>query len=191
LVGEFAHAPLRDLNEFIGTRAVNRRLRFRIRTLICLFATVCPLFLGLGISIIRPGFTHGGSQVPHAIVPSVEMWPTDTPDGTTIFAVWAIWLFTAVFVLAQGYMAMIAKMFSGRRPVLVLIGTFLPFAFCVSTAVYGLNWELNHRYGHPLLFLKAFRIFCAHPAIFFAALVPSAVAAQCFCEKIYSEQEVL
>jgi hypothetical protein len=188
-----ASIPPYNLDEFIVTRAVNRRTHFRIKTMICLLTTTAPLVVILGLSFLLPEYTHPGGV--HVVsrngtqiqVPEIALWPKGTPSGTVIFAVWMIWAATAALVLAQGYFGLVARFLSGRRPKAATLGAYLPVALGVLAMVFILPGTIasNH-----FPFLKAFGIFCRHSLLAIAALAALALVVQRSCERTFSKQEI-
>ncbi len=179
-----ANLPAYSVDEFLVTRAVDRRRHFRIRTLIWLVTTVGPLALALGFGLVRPEFAHPGAR---AAAGQIELWPAGVPTGAMLYSLWTIWAAIAALALAQGYYSLVARYLSGRRPLAASVAALFPVCAGFVTLLLTVPRDISE---NEFFFLRLFAVFSAHPGVYWALLAVTGVAANRFCEKTMVAREI-
>jgi len=190
--------------EFHFTRAISRRVLFRAWLAFWLGIWMTPFFANLLLSPFQPPSRLGpeimdapamaslqqrylqifpGSQVEVAD-PTVPSHQAMIRHGTQIFCLWLFWMLVSSQVLVQLYFALISRRVSrGSWRTFLLVYSPIAAAYlatvivCTRTQVY--------------FFEERFLFFAAHPAPLCLALAVVAVVVQRFCERRFSELEVL
>ncbi len=174
-----------DWHEFIGTRAIDRALHFRAKTVMLATFMVLPMMLNF---VLICGIAR---QFPPSISAFMEPTPAsqfeDAPVATsTAFAMAMIWASVAAIVLAQGYYGLVSKLLTDRRTVRGAVMACLPVLFAVAGfAVFQVSFESERDRIAPTV-----RFFTRHWFVLTVALAALAVVVQRFCERRFAEQEV-
>ena len=175
-----------DWNEFLATRAIDRALHFRAKTVMLAVFLVLPMLLNFGLICL------GARQFPPSIsafvaAPPATQFETASVATATAFAGAMIWASAAAIVLLQGYYGLVARLITNRRTVRAALLASLPiplalvgFYFCR----FSFESELDRM-------APTVRLFARHWFGLTLALVALAVVVQRFCERRFAEQEVL
>ncbi len=173
-------------NEFIATRAIDRALLFRAKTVMLGVFMVLPMLLNFGLICM----------VARQFPPDIRSF-LDTPPATqfeaasvataTAFAWAMVWASAAAIVLAQGYYGLVAKLITHRRTVRGALMAGLPILLgLIGFYVVRFSFESEHDRMAPTV-----RFFARHWSGLTLALLALAVVVQRFCERRFAEQEVL
>ena len=178
--------PNHDWNEFLATRAIDRALHFRAKTVMLGVFMVLPMLLNFAL------ICFGARQFPPGISGFVETPPATQFEAASVATAtafsWAmIWSSVAAIVLAQGYYALVSKLITNRRTVRgALLACFPILLASVGFYVFRFTFELEHDRIAPTV-----RFFARHWFGLTLALLMLAVVVQRFCERRFAEQEVL
>ena len=185
LLAPLGLAPNYDWHEFIGTRAIDRALHFRAKSVMLVAFTVLPMLLNFALICVVAG------QFPPGISAFVEPPPASqfvdaSVATTTAFAMVMIWASGAAIVLAQGYYGLVSKLLTDRRTIRGAVMACLPVLFAVAGfAVFQVSFESERDRIAPTV-----RFFARHWFVLTLALLALAVVVQRFCERRFADQEV-
>lgn len=197
--------------EFLFTRAVDRRMLFRARATAFFILALTPLILNVVASPFAPDLTFPAVpasaeavrrydryqstfpawrlQVDH---PRVDNWGFPTmqmaiPHGAVAYTAWLAWSGTLAVLLLQAYGTLIARrvkanhwwtaFYPGAPMIIVLLSLMLAARVSLRTHI--------HLYENSFLF------FSAHPLAMVTALALLAVLIQTWCERRFSQLEIL
>ncbi len=172
--------------EFLSSRAIDRELLFRAKTLTLLAFLSLPLLLNLALVGVMarqfpPDLASFGNAAPDDL-PSVAPVVIATAFGGAM-----LWVSVAAIVVMQAYYGLVTQWFVERgtvRAALVACGPIFVVSFvCI---VFRLSFDPETSRIAPLV-----QFFARHWLALTLALVALALPAQRMCERRFAEQEVL
>jgi hypothetical protein len=175
-----------DWEEFLATRAIDRGLHFRAKTVMLAVVMVFPMVLNLVLIWVATR-RHPPGMSGFLGATNDELPDLAAADIAVAFGFAMIWLSGAVIVLVQGYYGMVSKCLARRRSVAGAVMACGPLALMFAVLIVCRpNLELGLDRVAPLV-----RYFGQHWLGLTAALIALAVPLQRFCERRFAEQEVL
>lgn len=178
--------PVANSDEFLSTRAIDRALHFRAKTVMLGVFIVLPVLLNFAlICLVARQFPPDIS--PFVEVPPVTQFEPASVATATAFAWAMIWTSAASIVLTQGYYGLVSRLITNRSSARGALMACLPVLLaCVGFFVIRFSFESELDRMAPTV-----RFFARHWFVFTLALLALAVVVQRFCERRFAEQEVL
>ena len=182
--------PDHNWDEFLGTRAIDRALHFRAKTVMLAGVLVLPMLLNFGlICLVSRQFPPGINGFLGA--PPVSAFEAPMVEVATAFGWAMIWGSATAIVLAQGYYGLVSQWLAQRGTVPAAVLAFLPIPLVLAGFwVFRLDraWESDWEHDRitPIVCFIA-----RHGVALKVALLALAVPVQRFCERRFAAQEVL
>ena len=178
-----------EWNEYVFTRALDRRICFRAKSVMLVVVVVVPALLNLGsLCLVSGTLVPGVAGFARLDVGQrFESFSVSAPaaDSSAAFGYAMLWASMAIFVVAQGYYALVSRLVAGRGAVVIGIAAALPVV--VSGVALLLMFD---PFEHPVP-VRAAHFFIGHWVPMTLALPPVALLVQWFCERRFAELEVL
>lgn len=198
-------------DEFLGTRAINRRMQFRAHTTWMALLFVAPLALNfavvawstaypeLALEPERTGrreivhvtrFAVGGSQnvVSWRDSDAVRSVASGVLRDASNFTGAVLWAGAATLLALQAYYGLVSRWHRGRGQIAAALLCIVPLlAGMLPTALMNRFWTG----GYGSFTSKAGSLFAEHWLAATLALAAFALVTQPFCERRFAEQEVL
>ncbi len=173
--------PNYNWDEFVSSRAIDRRLHFRAKTVMFALVLVLPHAFNVALVCLIsgqfPASAHGIAQAT-----SVNSLVVSNTEATAAFAYGVFWASAAVIVLAQGYSALTARLVGQSKPGIIL---------AVGLPVVLMTLSIPRMIMNDEFILSLARFFVAHWLPLTALLFALALPVQWYCERCFADQEVL
>ncbi len=182
--------PNHNWDEFLGTRAIDRALRFRAKTVMLAGWLTLPVLLNFGlICLVARQYPPGINGFLGA--PSASAFEAPMVEIATAFGWAMIWGSATAIILAQGYYGLASQWLARRGTVRAAVVALLPFPLVLAgfwffrlDRAWESDWE-HDRITPVVCFIAR------HGLVLTVALLALAVPVQRFCERRFAAQEVL
>jgi len=189
--------------EFLFTRAIERRVLFRMRTALFFTVALAPFFVNILLSpfahevrfqLKNPEFKHQlfSAELQTRYERYQIAFPSarggTIPHGAVTYTAWLAYDLMLVVVLMQAYNTLIAPLVKPNRwwTIVYPVAPVLAFFAIMFGAQTDALWSLIRNYSE-----NNFLFFAKHPLTMVAGLVVLAAAVQVWSEKRFSKLEIL